>query len=196
VGTTVQYGRMSGLPTGTVTFLFTDIEGSTGLLSELGEAYSALLERHNALLREAWAARGGTVVSTEGDAFFVVFRDARDALNAAVDAQRALHAEAWPAGRAVRVRMGLHTGAGLIGGDNYVGLDIHRAARIAAAGNGGQALLSDATRGLVEQALPGGVSLRDLGRHRLKGLPAAERIHQLVADDLPVDTRNTDHTDQ
>jgi class 3 adenylate cyclase len=189
VGTTVQYGRMPELPTGTVTFLFTDIEGSTGLLHDLGERYSERLERHNALLREAWAARGGTVVSTEGDAFFVVFRDARDALKAAADAQRALHAEAWPTGRPVRVRMGLHTGAGLIGGDNYVGLDIHRAARIAAAGNGGQVLLSDATRGLVEQALPGGASLRDLGRHRLKGLPAAERIHQLVADDLPPDRR-------
>ena len=180
---------MNELPTGTVTFLFTDIEGSTELLNALGEQYTVILERHNAILREAWARYAGSVVSTEGDAFFVVFKDAGRALRAAADAQRALHAEGWPAGQPVRVRMGLHTGAGLIGGDNYVGLDVHRAARIAAAGHGGQILLSDATRALVEQSLPGGVSLRDLGRHRLKGLPSAERVHQVLLQDLPEVTR-------
>lgn len=186
---------MTELPTGTVTFLFTDIEGSTGLLRALGDRYPAVLERHNAIVREAASSHGGTVVSTEGDSFFVVFRDAGRALAAAADAQRALDPEPWPDGQTVRVRMGLHTGAGLIGGDNYVGLDVHRAARIASAGHGGQILLSDATRALVEQSLPDGVRLRDLGRHRLKGLPSAERVHQVLLGGMPDDTRTISSLD-
>ena len=134
------------LPTGTVTFLFTDIEGSTRLLSALGDEYSPLLGAHSDILRAAIKSQVGTEVSTEGDAFFAVFPSALHAVAAAVEAQRALAATAWPEGNSVKVRMGLHSGEGRLGGDNYVGLDVHRAARIAAAGHGGQVLLSDATR--------------------------------------------------
>jgi predicted ATPase/class 3 adenylate cyclase len=175
---------MAELPTGTVTFLFTDIERSTELLTALGERFGDVLDRHHLLLREACAGSGGVEVSTEGDAFFVVFSNPAAAVRAATDAQRALQAEPWPENGAVRVRMGLHTGEGLIGGDNYVGLDVHRASRIASAAHGGQILISDATRALVEQSLPAGAAVRDLGRHRLKGLPSAERIYQLVVEGL------------
>jgi predicted ATPase/class 3 adenylate cyclase len=178
---------MVDLPTGTVTFLFTDIEDSTGLLTALSDRYPALLARHNALLREAFERHGGVEVMTEGDAFFVVFSNPVAAVRAAGDAQRALRAEQWPEGREVRVRMGLHTGEAVLGGDNYVGLDVHRASRVASAGHGGQTLLSDATRGLVEQGLSAEFGFRDLGRHRLKGLPAPERIFQLTAADIPSD---------
>ena len=178
---------MVDLPTGTVTFLFTDIEGSTGLLTTLGDRYAEALARHHALLRDAFAGHDGVEVMTEGDAFFVVFRNPLAAVSAAVDAQRALHAERWPNGAELRVRMGLHTGEAVLGGDNYVGLDVHRASRIASAGHGGQVLASDTSRALVEQALPAGVGLRDLGRHRLKGLPTPERIFELTVEGLPSD---------
>jgi len=178
---------VSELPTGTITFLFTDIERSTDLLISLGDRYSAALARHHALLREALGRYGGVEVTTEGDSFFVVFRDPLGAVRGALDGQRALHAEPWPDAAEVRVRVGVHTGQGVLGADGYVGLDVHRAARIASAGHGGQVLVSDATRALVEQGLPEGVRLRDLGRHRLKGLPAPERIFQLTAEDLPSD---------
>ncbi len=178
---------MPELPTGTITFVFTDIERSTALLESLGERYAAVLERHNDLIRTAFARHGAVEVSTEGDAFFVVFRAPAGAIKATVEAQRTLHQEAWPQNAPVRVRMGLHTGEGVRGGDNYVGLDVHRASRIASAAHGGQVLISDATRALVEQALPDGVSLRDLGRHRLKGLPRVEHIYQVDADGLAFD---------
>jgi class 3 adenylate cyclase len=167
------------LPSGTVTFLFTDIEGSTQLVSSLGDSYGPVLEAHADLIRKAIADHAGTEVSTEGDAFFAVFRSAPEAVGAAADAQRALATHPWPGGASVRVRMGLHTGTGLLGGDSYVGIDVHRAARIAAAGYGGQVLLSETTRALVEQALPEGLAVRDLAEHRLKDLPAPERIWQL-----------------
>ena len=167
------------LPVGTVTFLFTDIEGSTRLLSALGDRYPALLATHNALLRDSIARHGGIELGTEGDAFFAVFGSALDAVAAAADAQRGLAAIPGSEPAMVRVRMGLHTGEGRLGGDDYVGIDVHRAARIAAAGQGGQVLLSDATRALVARDLPEGVALRGLGEHRLKDLPAAERIWQL-----------------
>jgi len=173
-----------GLPTGTVTFLFTDIEGSTRLLSALGDEYAALLQAHSEILRAAIGAHAGTEVSTEGDAFFAVFPSARDAVSAAVDAQRALAAAPWPEGSSVNVRMGLHSGEGRLGGDNYVGLDVNRAARIAAAGHGGQVLLSDATRALVAHDLPEGLRVRDLGEHRLKDLALSVRISQLDIDGL------------
>ncbi|HEY8871076.1 MAG TPA: adenylate/guanylate cyclase domain-containing protein, partial [Candidatus Limnocylindrales bacterium] len=147
--------RSDALPTGTVTFVFTDIEGSTRLATELGPAtYGHLLEQHHRLLRAAFAAHGGVERGTAGDSFLVVFRDARSAVAAAVEAQRALAGTSWPADAVVRVRMGLHSGEGIAGGDDYVGIDINRAARIAAAGHGGQVLVSDATRALAELDLP------------------------------------------
>jgi len=175
----------AGLPTGTVTFLFTDIEGSTRLLSALGDEYAALLATHSEILRTAIATHAGTEVSTEGDSFFAVFPSALNAVSAAAEAQRALAATPWHDGSSVNVRMGLHSGEGRLGGDNYVGLDVNRAARIAAAGHGGQVLLSDATRALVAQDLPEGLRLRELGEHRLKDLALSVRISQLDIDGLP-----------
>lgn len=170
------------LPTGTVTFLFSDIEGSTRLLGQLGERYPALLETHQRLLRSAFGAGEGREVSTEGDSMFFVFPSAPQAVAAAVEAQRALRTHDWPEDGVIRVRVGLHTGEGILGGDNYVGIDLHLAARIMAAGHGGQVLLSDATRGVVEQSLPEGVTLRDLGEHRLKDLSGPQRLFQVVAE--------------
>ena len=169
----------TSLPIGTVTFLFTDIEGSTRLLQEIGADYRDVLERHAVIVRRALAEHDGVEVSTEGDAFFAVFRSVTGAVAAAVAAQRALAEEHWPGGHRVRVRMGLHTGEGRLGGGSYVGLDVHRAARIAAAGHGGQILLSAASRALVETMLPEGVTLRDLGAHRLKDLDQSEHLVQL-----------------
>ncbi len=183
-------GRDSELPTGTLTFLFTDIDGSTALLTRLGDGYVTLLERHAAILRSAIEGNGGIEVSTEGDAFFAVFPSAPDAIAASSQAQRDLAVADWPDGVSVRVRMGLHTGLAQLGGDNYVGLDVHRAARIGAAGHGGQVLLSDATRALVADARPGGTGFRDLGHHRLKDFEAPVRIWQLAIDGLPADFPN------
>src|SRR5262249_21374633 len=143
------------LPTGTVTFLFTDIEGSTKLVQRLGAAWPQVLERHQALLRTAFTDAGGQEIATEGDSFFVVFPSAPRAVVGAIAAQRALAAERWSADLGeIRVRVGLHTGDGTLGGDNYVGVDVHRAARIAAAAHGGQVVVSAATAGLVSNALP------------------------------------------
>jgi predicted ATPase/class 3 adenylate cyclase len=178
---------MSPLPTGTVTFIFTDIEGSTDHLQRLGERYAALLGQHQALLRAAFASHDGHVVDTQGDAFFVAFARAPDAVAASVVAQRALADYTWPEGGSVRVRMGLHTGAPQLVGDHYVGLDVHRAARIASAGHGGQVLLSEATRVLSEQALPTSSTLRDLGLHRLKDLQQPEHLFQLIAPGVASD---------
>jgi predicted ATPase/class 3 adenylate cyclase len=178
---------MAGLPTGTVTFLFTDIEGSTRLLQELGDRYATARDEHAAIVRRVVAEAGGVEVSTEGDSFFVAFASPLAAVRAAVAAQRGLAANDWPPGRPVRVRMGLHTGEGVLGGDNYVGLDVNRAARIAAAGHGGQVIVSHATRGLVEHALPAGVSFRDLGAHRLKDIALPEHLHDLVVEGLRAD---------
>jgi predicted ATPase/class 3 adenylate cyclase len=176
-----------GLPIGTVTFLFTDIEGSTQLVAALGAGYGPILNAHSEVIRAAIASHNGTEVSTEGDAFFAVFRSAVEAVGAAADAQRGLATQPWPDGVSVRVRMGLHTGDARLGGDNYVGMDVNRAARIAAAGHGGQVLLSNATQALVATALPDGLSLRDLAEHRLKDLPGPERIWQLDIAGLPGD---------
>ncbi|MFL6222428.1 MAG: adenylate/guanylate cyclase domain-containing protein, partial [Actinomycetes bacterium] len=179
--------RPAPLPTGTVTFLFTDIEGSTRLLQELGDRYAAVRDEHAAIVRQAIEDGGGVEVSTEGDSFFVAFPSPVGAVRAAVAAQRGLAAHDWSPAPPVRVRMGLHTGEGVLGGDNYVGLDVNRAARIAAAGHGGQVLVSDATRGLVAHALPEGVSFRDLGPHRLKDIALPEHLHDLVVEGLRAD---------
>jgi predicted ATPase/class 3 adenylate cyclase len=176
---------MSELPTGTVTFVFTDIEGSTRLLQRVGDAYADLLATHNRILREAIAAGGGVEVQTEGDALFAAFPTPVGALNAAAKAQEVLFSHSWPEGNVVRVRMGVHTGEGVLSADGYIGLDVHRAARIAAAGHGGQVVVSDATRALVEHALPRGVGLRDLGRHRLKDLEQPEHLYQLLIEGVP-----------
>src|SRR5688572_2442679 len=171
---------MSSLPSGTVTFLFTDIEGSTRLLQALGEQYAAVLVEHNRLLRAAFERHQGRIVHTEGDSFFVVIPDAVEAVAAATEAQRALAAHPWPPGVSVCVRMGLHSGQAQVSGSDYVGLDVHRAARIAAAGHGGQVLLSQATYTLVENELPAGVTARDLGQYHLKDLRQPKQIFQLV----------------
>jgi len=173
------------LPTGTVTFLFTDIEGSTRLLQRLGAGYRAVQEDHARILRRAIDEGGGVAIRTEGDSFFAVFPDHAAAVRAAVAAQRALASHPWPHGTPLRVRMGLHTGRGELGGDDYLGIDVNRAARIAAAGHGGQVLLSEATRSLVRHDLPDGVALRDLGEHRLKDLEHPIQIHDLVIEGLP-----------
>jgi len=175
------------LPSGTVTFLFTDIEGSTRLLQQLGEKYAILLEEQQRLLREACETHNGSVVGTQGDSFFVAFARAMDAINAVVQSQRALAAQAWPDGVSVRVRMGLHTGEPQITALGYMGIDVHRAARIAAAAYGGQVLLSQTTSDLVEKELPADVSLRDMGEHRLKDLRQPKHLYQLVITGLPSD---------
>ena len=178
---------MSELPTGTVTFLFTDIEGSTRLLQEFGDRCAVILLEHAAIIRRAIAECGGIEVNTEGDSFFVVFASPAGALRCAVAAQRGLTAADWPEGAVVRVRMGLHTGEGVLGGDDYLGIDVNRAARVAAAAHGGQILISEAACALMQRALPDGVTLRDLGQHRLKDIPHPEHLHDLVIDGLPSD---------
>jgi predicted ATPase len=161
------------LPSGTVTFLFTDVEGSTRLLHELGDGYAEVLAEHRRVLRDAFACHGGVEVDTQGDAFFVAFAKASDALAAAVEGRDAL-----ATGR-IRVRIGLHTGEPLVTDEGYVGLDVHRAARIAAAGHGGQIVVSESTRDLVAD------SLRELGEHRLKDLSAPQRLYQVGDGDFP-----------
>jgi YVTN family beta-propeller protein len=178
---------MTELPTGTVTLLFTDIEGSTRLLKALGDRYGSVLADHQRLLRLAFEEAGGHEIDTQGDAFFVAFSRAKDAVTAALAAQRSLASHTWPDGRPVRVRIGIHTAEPAVGGERYVGLGVHRAARICAAGHGGQVLLSGATRELVEEELPTGIELRDLGEHRLKDLDRPEHIFQLVDDEASAD---------
>ena len=168
------------LPTGTVTFLFTDIEGSTRLVQALGSRWVDLLETHNDLVRVAIESNHGIVVKTEGDSFFAVFGSALDAALASGDAQDTLGNHAWPDDGRVRARMGLHTGIGALGGADYVGLDVHRAARIADAAHGGQTVLSEPTAILVERDLPPTLRLHDLGKHRLKDLSEPETIFELI----------------
>ena len=174
---------MTTFPTGTVAFVFTDIEGSTHLAQTLADdRWDSILARHRALIRAAVAAHGGLEVSTEGDGFFLVFARTSDAVAAVVAAERAISAEPWPEDAVVRVRVGIHTGDGRLDGDgSYIGADVHRAARVAAAGHGGQVLLSQTTSTLVADELPPGVGLRGLGEHRLKDL-RPERICQLVIE--------------
>ncbi|HET8854191.1 MAG TPA: protein kinase, partial [Ktedonobacteraceae bacterium] len=178
---------MRHLPRGTVTLLFTDIEGSTYLLQQLGDRYASVFTECRHLLRAVFQHWSGHEVDTQGDAFFVAFARATDALSAAVAAQRALASHTWPTGVTVRVRMGLHTGEPELTPEGYVGLDVHHAARIMSAGHGGQILLSQTTRELVEHELPAKVSLRDLGVHRLKDLQRPTRLFQIVIADLPAD---------
>jgi class 3 adenylate cyclase len=167
------------------TFLFTDVEGSTALLGRLGEGlYSEVLADHHALIRSGLAAHNGREVDTQGDAFFAVFSSPRACLAAVLEMQQALQAHAWPGGEQVRVRMGIHTGEASATDTGLVGLDVHRAARVAAVGYGGQVLVSEAAAVLVRDVLPAGALLQDLGVHRLKDLGHPERIFQLQAAGL------------
>ncbi|HKC22710.1 MAG TPA: adenylate/guanylate cyclase domain-containing protein [Gaiellaceae bacterium] len=172
---------MSSLPSGTVTFLFTDIEGSTALLRELGDRYADVLAQERSILRERLTEAGGQEIDTQGDAFFFSFTRARDAVAGAVAAQRALAEHGWPDGVDVKVRMGLHTGEPSVGDEGYVGLDVVRAARICSAGHGGQILLSETTRALLGGTLPDGAALNDLGLQTLKDV-GEERVYQLSID--------------
>ena len=176
---------MRDLPAGRVTFLFTDIEGSTRLLHALGDRYAGVLSDHRHLLRAAFTRHGGVEVDTQGDSFFVAFPDPSEALAAAEESQRALAAHDWPDGTTLKVRMGLHTGEPLVADDHYVGLDVHRAARIAAAAHGGQVIVSKRTTELLRADGARGATLRDLGAHHLKDLPEPERLFQLIAVGLP-----------
>jgi WD40 repeat protein/class 3 adenylate cyclase len=172
---------------GTVTFFFTDIEGSTNLLDQLEGQYAAVLADHHRILRQAIQKWNGQEVDTQGDAFFVTFARSLEAIQCAAEAQRALAAHPWPGDGPVRVRMGLHTGEPLIASTGYVGMDVNRAARIGDAAHGGQVLLSQTTRDLVMHDLPKGMSIRDLGEHRLKDLKYPTPIYQLVIEGLPGD---------
>jgi class 3 adenylate cyclase len=171
--------RVSTLPSGTVTFVFSDIEGSTELLKQLGDGYAQLISEHRRLVREAFARHDGSEIDTQGDAFFFAFARARDAVAAAVDAQRAHAEHEWPAGAVVRVRMGLHTGEPALGEEGYLGIDVVRAARLCTVGRGGHVLLSETTRALLGAAVPHGVAISPLGERRLKDLDEPERIYEL-----------------
>jgi len=170
---------MPSLPSGTVTFVFSDVEGSTALLKRLGDRYETVISEHRRLMRECFTARGGVEIDTQGDAFFFAFPRARDAVTAAVEAQRAHAGHEWPDGVDVRVRMGLHTGEPALGSEGYLGLDVVRAARLCTAGSGGHVLLSETTRALTGSSLPDGVSIFPLGERRLKGLDEPERVFEL-----------------
>jgi YVTN family beta-propeller protein len=177
---------MAELPSGAITFLFTDIEGSTKLVKQLRDRYGEVLADHQRLLRAAFDAHRGHEVDTQGDSFFVAFASARDALLAAIEGQVALFSHRWPEGVQIKVRMGLHTGQAAAAGGRYTGLAVHRAARIGAAGHGGQILVSQATQTLLEDEEEElHVFFRDLGEQRLKDLDRPVRLYQAAADGLP-----------
>lgn len=175
---------MDALPGGTVTFLFSDIEGSTRLLEQLGDRYEDVDRDHRRILRQWLGEAGGLEIDNQGDAFFFSFQRAKDAVAGAVAAQRQLATNAWPQGVDVRIRMGLHTGEPTVGAEGYLGMDVVRAARICSAGHGGQILLSETTRALVGNNVPDGVAIRDLGQAHLKDVQH-ERIYELALADGP-----------
>jgi class 3 adenylate cyclase len=204
-GTAIYDADMEGLPSGTVTFAFTDIEGSTGLLKQLGDAYADVLSEHRRIVRETFVRLSGVEIDTQGDAFFFAFARARDAVEAAVEAQRAHASAVWPGDTTVRVRMGLHTGEPALGSEGYLGLDVVRAARICTAAKGGNVLLSETTRSLVGSSLPEGVSVFPLGQRQLKDLDQPEQIYELEiegvettleADPAPADVPHAAFRDQ
>jgi class 3 adenylate cyclase len=175
------------LPVGTVTFLFSDIEGSTRLLRRLGDDYGPLLSQHRRVMRETATEAGGTEIDAQGDAFFFSFTRARDAVAGALAAQRRHVAESWPSQAEVKVRMGLHTGEPMLGEEGYLGLDVVRGARIAAAAHGGQVVVSETTRVLLPSELPDGAEIVDLGEQSLKDMDRPVRLYQLVAPGLASD---------
>jgi class 3 adenylate cyclase/CheY-like chemotaxis protein len=183
---------MPELPTGTVTFLFTDVEGSTALAHKLADDFQEVLVEHRTLVRSAVAERDGVEIDVRGDEFFVAFDDAAAAAQAAIVAQRAISSHPWPTDAELRIRMGMHTGEAIYADKDYLGIEVHKAARICFAGHGGQILLSEATHELVPEEL----ERRELGSYRLRGLPIPERIFQLIAPGLPdefPDLRGVDH---
>ena len=183
---------MPNLPSGTVTFVFSDIEGSTALLKRLGdERYAELLATHRRIVRETFALHHGEEIDTQGDAFFYSFPRARDAVAAAVEVQRAHEHGAWPDGVTVRIRLGLHTGEPAVGDEGYTGLDVVRASRIAAVARGGQVLLSETTRAIAAGDLPDGVELHPLGDQRLRDIDRPEPLHELRIDDVAVAPEST-----
>jgi class 3 adenylate cyclase len=169
------------LPAGTVTLLFSDIEGSTRLLQQLGDEYAGVEAEHRRIMRQSCTEAGGHEIDRQGDAFFFSFTRARDAVAGAVSAQRALAMNHWPDGVEVKVRMGLHTGEPSVGDEGYLGLDVVRAARIGAAAHGGQILVSETTKALLGSA----ADVEDVGEHTLKDMDHPERLYQVVADGLP-----------
>ena len=174
------------LPDGTITFVFTDIEGSTRMIQRLGGEYTDVLGTHARLVRDAAARHGGYEVDTQGDSFFIAFSDADEAIAAAVEAQRSLLGFPWPHGSPVLVRMGVHTGTAAIVDSDYVGFDVHRASRIANSAHGGQVVVSAETHRAVGCAVDG-VAFLDLGEHVLKDIDEPEHIRQVLADGLPAD---------
>jgi YVTN family beta-propeller protein len=179
---------MADMPSGAVTFLFTDIEGSTRLVKQLREQWGEVLAQHQGLLRDAFLNHNGYEVDTQGDSFFVAFVSARDAVRAAVQAQRAIRSQQWPHGVQIQVRMGIHTGQAVVSDGRYTGLAVHRAARVGAAGHGGQVLVSQATQTLLEDEEENlDVLLRDLGEQRLKDLDRPVRLYQVEAEGLPTE---------
>ncbi len=176
---------MAELPAGTVTFVFTDLEGSTALVKELGETYGEVLSQHRRIVRDTFGASGGSEIDTQGDAFFYAFPRAREAVTASVEVQRAHAAATWPADATVRVRIGLHTGEPVVGEEGYHGLDVVRAARICTVARGGNVLMSETTRALVGSSLPQGVSVYPLGERHLKGLDEPERVYELEIEGAP-----------
>ena len=175
---------MATLPSGTVTFVFSDIEGSTGLLKRLGERYSGLIADHRKIVRDTFGRHDGIEIDSQGDSFFFAFARARDAVSAAVEAQRAHAEHEWPDGEAVRVRMGLHTGEPALGEEGYLGVDVVRAARLSAVGKGGNVLLSETTRSLLGSSLPDGVSVHAVGERHLKDIDEPERVYQLAIEGI------------
>ena len=178
----MQNACMTALPSGTVTFVFSDVEGSTALLKRLGERYGDVISEHRRIVRETFGAHDGVEIDTQGDSFFYAFARARDAVAAAVDAQRAHAEQGWPDGEQVRVRMGLHTGEPAVGAEGYLGVDVVRAARLATTGRGGSVLLSETTRALLGSSLPDGVSVHALGERQLKDIDEPERIYELAIE--------------
>jgi DNA-binding NarL/FixJ family response regulator/class 3 adenylate cyclase len=188
---------MLELPTGTVTFLFSDVEGSTELLRRLRDGYADVMADHEQLLRAAFQECGGHEINTQGDSFFVAFRKPKAAVSAAVRAQRSLARHPWPDDAELRVRIGIHTGEATVAGDRYVGLAVHRAARICAVAHGGQVLLSQTTQALLEEEEElGELDFNDLGPRSLKNFDRPVRIYQLLAPELPDDFPELRSTDE
>lgn len=182
---------MVTLPSGTVTFVFSDIEGSTGLLKRLGERYAELIADHRRIVRDTFERHDGVEIDTQGDSFFFAFARARDAVAAAVEVQRAHAEHEWPDGEVVRVRMGLHTGEPAVGEEGYLGVDVVRAARLSATAKGGHVLLSEATRALLGSSLPEGVSVHAVGERQLKDIDEPERVYELSIEGVEVPDSET-----